>query len=162
MSSTSYLRGHPIFKKDGVWFYVDTDTPTIGVARNCGHCGNKNSKEGHDGCLGTLPGVMNACCGHGIKNEAYLQFSPEKCLHGEDAINEINRMLDKPLSYYLWPGLVCHWTRPAIPFCMAGRPISDGLPASGDKKHDFNYHPSLEQARHHQSIPDEQLAIPVR
>lgn len=94
MSSTSYLRGHPIFFKDGEWFYADSNTPTIGNERDCGYCGRENNKEGHDGCLGTLPGVMNACCGHGITDEAYIQFSPEKCLRCEDTINEINRMLD--------------------------------------------------------------------
>lgn len=92
----SYLRGHPIFK-DGEWFYVDTGTPTVGNERACGYCGRENDENGHDGCLGTLQGVSNACCGHGITGEAYIQYSPEKYLLGEDAINEINRMLQKGL-----------------------------------------------------------------
>ena len=94
MSGTSYLRGHPIFFKDSEWFYAGSNTPTIGNERDCGHCGSENSEEGHDGCLGKLPGVMNACCGHGVTDEAYVQFSPENCLRGEDAINEINRLRD--------------------------------------------------------------------
>lgn len=89
----SYLRGHPILFKDGEWLYMDTNTPTIGNERDCGYCGSENNREGHDGCLGTLSGVMNVCCGHGITDEAYIQFSPGRCLFGEDAINEINRML---------------------------------------------------------------------
>ncbi len=43
--------------------------------RSCGHCGLPNTPQGHDGCLGILPGVMNACCGHGEIREAYVQFS---------------------------------------------------------------------------------------
>jgi len=91
---TSFLRGHPIFFNKGEWFYADSGAPTAGNERKCGHCGKENSKEGHDGCLGTLPGVMNACCGHGVIDEAYIQLSPEKCLRGEEAINEINRLRD--------------------------------------------------------------------
>lgn len=30
--------------------------------------------QGHDGCIGTLEGVMNACCGHGQDSCAYVQF----------------------------------------------------------------------------------------
>ena len=40
----------------------------------CDHCGLKRTKEGHDGCIGTLDGVANACCGHGEINAAYVQF----------------------------------------------------------------------------------------
>lgn len=64
----------------------------------CGHCGLKRTPEGYDGCLGTIPGVMNACCGHGDENIAYVQFNhqdyksnPNKYnLRGVDAINYIN------------------------------------------------------------------------
>ena len=41
----------------------------------CLHCGLKRTSEGHDGCIGTLPNVMNACCGHGRTSEAYIQFN---------------------------------------------------------------------------------------
>lgn len=40
----------------------------------CGHCGIKRTSDGHDGCIGTLSGVMNACCGHGEDRMAYVQF----------------------------------------------------------------------------------------
>ena len=50
-------------------------TPTIGNERLCGHCGKHNTKEGHDGCLGVIPDAMNACCGHGEINDAYIQWS---------------------------------------------------------------------------------------
>ena len=41
----------------------------------CGHCNMKRTEEGHDGCIGTLTNVMNACCGHGQTNMAYIQFN---------------------------------------------------------------------------------------
>jgi len=30
--------------------------------------------EGHDPCLGTLPGVLFACCGHGGRAFGYVYF----------------------------------------------------------------------------------------
>jgi len=72
-----------MFCRGDEWFYVDTQTPTAGFERPCGHCGKKNTDEGHDACLGTLPGVMNACCGHGKAREAYVQFPPECVLRGK-------------------------------------------------------------------------------
>lgn len=70
------LRGHPIELRDGEWYYVDTGEPTATTWRDrpCGHCGLPNRDDGHDACLGELPGVVNACCGHGDPRDAYLQF----------------------------------------------------------------------------------------
>jgi hypothetical protein len=86
----SYLRGNEIEFVNGEWIYSDTKEPTIIEGRYnerpCGFCGLSNTKEGHDGCLGTLKGIMNACCGHGQTNEAYVQFLDKTCVHGEDAI----------------------------------------------------------------------------
>lgn len=80
----SKLRGHTIELRDGVWVFCDTGEPTVGAwqARPCGHCGQHNTAEGHDACLGTLPGVMNACCGHGDVGDAYVQFLNGDCLRG--------------------------------------------------------------------------------
>lgn len=45
----------------------------------CAHCQLPPTKEGHDGCLGTLSGfVMNACCGHGETKTAYIQYYSDK------------------------------------------------------------------------------------
>jgi len=41
----------------------------------CEHCHLSRTAEGHDGCVGTLEGVRNACCGHGETDAAYVQFS---------------------------------------------------------------------------------------
>lgn len=41
----------------------------------CEKCGKGPTDKGHDGCLGTLPGnIMNACCGHGNDDQAYIQY----------------------------------------------------------------------------------------
>lgn len=85
-----FLRGHPMFFKDGQWLYKDTKSPTVGNNRACGNCGKPSTREGHDGCLGSLSGVMNACCGHGIENEAYVQFSAKRTIRGKDAIEKIS------------------------------------------------------------------------
>lgn len=53
------------------------DVADIVSARGCGHCGLHPTPEGHDGCLGTIPGAMNACCGHGNVELAYIQYRAE-------------------------------------------------------------------------------------
>lgn len=51
----------------------------------CKKCGRYVTEEGHDYCMANLPGVMNACCGHGGSNEPYVQFLDGYSIHGEDA-----------------------------------------------------------------------------
>ena len=97
MTAKNYLRGHLIEFINNEWVYCDTSESTAdtGKERPCGHCGLPNTIEGHDGCLGTLPGVMNVCCGHGGKHEgAYIQFLDETCIRHDDAI-EIMDVLKK-------------------------------------------------------------------
>lgn len=57
---------------------------------SCGYCGIKRTPEGHDGCIGTLEGVMNACCGHGEDKTAYVQFPSGECIRGREALKYIN------------------------------------------------------------------------
>ncbi len=76
MSVTSTHRGHKTKLVDDIWYYCDTGKPVKEQPdRPCGHCGLPNTPEGHDRCLGELPGVMNACCGHGERGESYVQFN---------------------------------------------------------------------------------------
>lgn len=53
--------------------------------RPCGHCLCMSTKDGHDACLGTIPGVINACCGHGNANEAYVQLAYGVAVYGQSA-----------------------------------------------------------------------------
>jgi hypothetical protein len=87
MVAKSFLRGHEIEYQNSEWVYSDTKESTVQThkERSCGYCDMYSTDEGHDGCLGTLKGVMNACCGHGQKKEAYVQFLDGVSIHGEDA-----------------------------------------------------------------------------
>lgn len=40
----------------------------------CDHCGLSCTIVGHDACLGVLPDVWNACCGHGRQSASYIDF----------------------------------------------------------------------------------------
>lgn len=39
-----------------------------------------------DDCLGMLPGLANACCGHNDEKSAYVQFLDGSCVRGKNAI----------------------------------------------------------------------------
>jgi hypothetical protein len=54
----------------------------------CAHCKKLPTPEGHDGCLGTLPNIMNACCGHGNNAQAYIQYWSRDVIRGEYAVRE--------------------------------------------------------------------------
>ncbi len=90
---SDYFRGYKIHRKAGEWFFDDTNQPTVTtwMERPCGYCGKYNTTDGHDGCLGTLPKVINACCGHGQIEEAYVQFSDGFVVEREDG---------KPMGFF--------------------------------------------------------------
>lgn len=82
-------RGNEIYRDEssGIFKYVDDD---MSVSENhfikpCGNCGRSCTPEGSDGCLGTLIGTMNACCGHGEDESAYIQFLDGNIISGKDA-----------------------------------------------------------------------------
>ena len=91
MCDMNTLRGHVMHKQDGEWFFVDTDDPVVTTwkSRPCGYCGLETTPEGYDGCIGKLPGVMSACCGHGDMEEAYIQYPDGSILQGLAATNEL-------------------------------------------------------------------------
>lgn len=83
---TSKYRGHDIECRENVWVYSDNRKPVSkDKNRVCGHCGKDQTTEGHDGCIGTLKGVMNACCGHGDDKECYVQFNSILTIRGKIA-----------------------------------------------------------------------------
>ena len=64
VTARSLARGHEI-SWDGVrWVYED-GTPAD-VERPCVKCGRTATPGSPDPCLGTLPDVTAACCGHGV------------------------------------------------------------------------------------------------
>ena len=89
----SKWRGHPIESSANVlWLYSDTKEPVAGYNRPCGNCGQSRTVEGHDACLGTLPDVVNACCGHGNIEDAYIQYANDRYVHGIDVIEEFEHL----------------------------------------------------------------------
>lgn len=87
-SVTSKYRGHPIAQENsGEWVFIDTreSVQEAGDERPCGKCGIPGSNT-HDFCLGTLPGVLNACCGHGNSSESYIMFENGLTIRGFDRI----------------------------------------------------------------------------
>lgn len=70
---TGYQRGHLIeydFDNER-WLYADDKSP-ISVERPCIKCGRLPTPEGYDACLGYMPNVKSACCGHGVENPILL------------------------------------------------------------------------------------------
>lgn len=82
MTVKSCSQGHEIeynFDNDK-WIYSDTKE-SIAIVRECVKCRCKPTEEGYDSCIGFLPNVSSACCGHGIdkpfavlKTGKYLGF----------------------------------------------------------------------------------------
>lgn len=75
--------------------YYTPDLAGSGQFGICIECKKPPSPEGHDGCLGTLPGkdIMNACCGHGLDKQAYIQFWGGLIIRGDEAVNEQQKRL---------------------------------------------------------------------
>ena len=86
MTRRSTWRGHKIEMIAKRWVFADTGEPTVGSVRPCGHCHEYRTAEGHDACLGILPGVQNACCGHGQITEAYVQMNDRSIIRGRSAM----------------------------------------------------------------------------
>ncbi len=81
------LRCHAIhLNSDGAFVFTDTGelTSETWKARPCGHCGEfgGGADGAPDPCLGTLPGVVNACCGHGESDASYVVLSDGVVLRG--------------------------------------------------------------------------------
>jgi len=73
VTARAYIRGHAMVHTPAGWRYEDSGEP-FDETRPCGFCGKPSTPEGYDACIGYIPGAMNACCGHGILAEAYIQF----------------------------------------------------------------------------------------
>lgn len=86
----TYYKGHRMFLDKSIqeWRYKDDRSLVKDnwQLRPCGYCQKYSGVNGHDPCLGMLNGVMNACCGHGNKSFAYVQFDDGNTVSGEKAI----------------------------------------------------------------------------
>jgi hypothetical protein len=50
--------------------------------RKCAVCKATVGPDRPDACMGTLPGVIDACCGHGVPRRAYIVFESELVIRG--------------------------------------------------------------------------------
>jgi hypothetical protein len=50
--------------------------------RRCNVCGADAAADRPDACFGMLPGVVEACCGHGDKRKAYIHFDSGLIIRG--------------------------------------------------------------------------------
>jgi len=66
---TSHTRGHLIYWDEDrkAWFYAD-DSTSVSNERPCAKCNKMPTPEGHDPCLGHIPGAIGVCCGHGVQD----------------------------------------------------------------------------------------------
>lgn len=85
MTARGNHRGHTMYFDEPTesWRYEDDGVlVSEDPARTCGHCKQDTPANGHDPCIANLPGVVNACCGHGDETEAYVMFTNGVTLRG--------------------------------------------------------------------------------
>ena len=88
-------RGHSIIFVDNAWVYEDNGKPVPGYGgedrpcKFCGHSFGRGPDDEDDPCLGHLPGVVKACCGHGVRKDSYIVFENGFTIAGFEIVKEI-------------------------------------------------------------------------
>ena len=72
MASHSHVRGNPTTydHEASLWRYDEDGTPVPDdprLEKPCVRCGRMPLPTGEDACLGHIPGLSSACCGHGVQ-----------------------------------------------------------------------------------------------
>ena len=82
---TGYSFDHKIYSLTGDnWRYTDNnELLETANPRKCPKCGLYPTSEGHDPCIANLPGVIYACCGHGISGTAYVMLTDGTTIRGK-------------------------------------------------------------------------------
>lgn len=81
--------GHDVVadKSDVLRYADDLSVMDEHNMRPCIKCGlHPRDFGGHDPCIANLPGVRNACCGHG-KDRPYIEFEDGRVIIGEFSIH---------------------------------------------------------------------------
>lgn len=86
-----YFRGHSVVWIDSQMLYSDTMSPAgfgyeVRPCKKCGAVFEGSNIGKSDPCLGELPGVDNACCGHGVPSESYIRFTNGVTVRGFDVV----------------------------------------------------------------------------
>jgi len=70
----NYLMGHGVYMADDMLIARNSRGQFINIDKlKCTKCKKKATKDGQDPCIANLPGVTDACCGHG-RHEGYIVF----------------------------------------------------------------------------------------
>lgn len=81
---TTYIRGHKVIYRNKQWIFEDTGklapTPQSELNVKCGFCG-RDPVDKQDYCIKDLPGVVFACCGHGVE-KGYIRFENGVTIRG--------------------------------------------------------------------------------
>lgn len=83
------IAGHETLEyiETGALFYAQNGKQFSLTARPCALCGHSPTLKGHDACISDLPGVNNACCGHGVVEDAYVVLKNGKVLKRQQALD---------------------------------------------------------------------------
>lgn len=76
-----YHLGYEVDFYNGEFYYLDTGKYISEETRPCNFCGEYITELGHDPCIANLPGVVNACCGHGVK-DGFIEFENGTLIRG--------------------------------------------------------------------------------
>lgn len=111
--STIGPRGHRVTLDGSVWRYADDGSfvwPDHKLrVRPCIRCGAQPTDDLHDACLGEVPGLRAACCGHGV-GVGYASTHDHRTFFGEwssvedwlreEGLRPIESLLRGPRSSY--------------------------------------------------------------
>lgn len=68
------VRGRDTYRDETGWRWRATGELVKKTEIECLECGESCGFDGPDPCLGQLPGVRGACCGHGRREHSYITF----------------------------------------------------------------------------------------
>jgi hypothetical protein len=86
MAAHSFLFGHAVTWDEANDTYRYTDTGEVADnSRPCPKCMECPRSDDHDPCIAELPGVIGACCGHGIER-GFVVFADGRLIRGEFTI----------------------------------------------------------------------------
>jgi hypothetical protein len=75
------VAGPPYYGPRTVFYGEDAEARGLNtdsdIIETCAHCGGDRQNDKPDPCLGMLPGVAGACCGHGDPSRAYVMLRAE-------------------------------------------------------------------------------------
>jgi hypothetical protein len=85
------VAGPPYYGPRTVFYGADAQARGLNTVRDpvigrCAVCGEVRRDDEPDPCLGMLPGVWAACCGHGDPERAYVAISDGQTLYGPAAV----------------------------------------------------------------------------